>query len=475
MAVFSFNYLTRIINRFTLLQRAAEDTAARSWLIGGSVRDLLCKRTPLDIDLATDKPELLANHFAALSGGHLVLLDAEHGCWRVACKDGIYFDISALRADTIIADLHLRDFSINAIAIPITPADNKYLLIDPTGGESDLRQRLLRLAYPAAITDDPARILRGYRLSAEFNLTIEKATSIILQQSAPLISSVAPERLLQEWWRICAGTTAFATINKMADDNILFALFPELTTTKTCSANNIDKSTTIWSQIMLTMEKITGLIPPTLESSPDNIYSLFVSDSHRRARLLFIALLHDIGKSVCPAVEKNAIVYYPGHEVTGAKIAGEIARRLRTSRYDGDIISKVIKLHHKPWQLARLFEQNKLTMEIIITFFDAAGAQLAEILLLAQADLFAQSNNNLHSSTPVDLTLLYSELLNIYHRQYLPAIKQPLINGQLLIQAFGLPPGKSIGRLLKQIRLQQITGEITTIAEALEWARQQSH
>lgn len=466
MVVFSSQLLTEKIGQFELLQRASAAADAQLWLVGGCVRDLLCQRTPLDIDLASDKPEMLASHFAVLSNGRLVILDAEHSCWRVVCKNGKYFDISALRAATIIDDLMLRDFTINSIAIPILPSAENYILLDPMDGEIDLRQQRLRLTSASAINDDPARIIRAYRLCAEFNLAIEEETSLILQQSAPLIPGVAPERLLQEWWKICASNGAVAAIKQLADHGILFVLFPELCAADCCLINNQQK--TLWSHSMLTMENVAAL----MQADNNEYFPDFFKSKHRRARLLYISLIHDIGKIICQTVDEDGAINFPGHNISGAKMAQTIAKHLRMSRADSDVISKVIKLHLRPLQLARLFVQNKLSMNAIVRFFDDAGEQLPELFLLALADSISKGDKPANTQSSMMLTILYDHLMKIYWQQYQPAVLNPVINGHQLIENLQLHPGKKMGQLLWQIRLRQIIGEITTTAQALEFARE---
>ena len=140
------------------------------WLVGGAVRQLLAGEPVNDLDLATPREALaLGRALADRLGGRFVALDRERGAGRVVgAGPGVpTIDLVDFRAPELDGDLRARDFTINALAAPLAALlrDGEAPVIDPTGGLADLRGRVVRLAGPGAIGDDPVRALRGARLA----------------------------------------------------------------------------------------------------------------------------------------------------------------------------------------------------------------------------------------------------------------------------------------------------------------------
>ena len=150
-------------------REAAADLEVPVWIVGGAVRDALLGRPLTDMDLATPGPaSTVAHHLSKALGGKLFELSDEFDTWRVVGigdgggEEGAAFsiDVAALRADSIEADLALRDFTVNAIAVPLSPAA-PVEAIDPSGGIADLEARRLRVVSARSFDDDPLRLMRA--------------------------------------------------------------------------------------------------------------------------------------------------------------------------------------------------------------------------------------------------------------------------------------------------------------------------
>jgi poly(A) polymerase len=167
-----------------LLRRLTEYFGARginAYLVGGYVRDFLLGRATADIDIAVQGDARgIARDVAEALSGTFVLLDDENRVGRVVVSErrapsgGSWnVDLSSLRGD-IENDLAQRDFTVNAMAIEMKePEDTGFHLIDPLGGQRDLKAKLIRAVGELAFEDDPARLLRAIRLAAELGMTIE--------------------------------------------------------------------------------------------------------------------------------------------------------------------------------------------------------------------------------------------------------------------------------------------------------------
>ena len=124
------------------------------WIAGGAVRDAALGRDVADLDLAVaGDPGPVAKALARELGEHAFELSAEFGTWRVVAPSrGWQVDVTALRGDSIEADLAARDFTVGAVAVPLAGGE----AIDPTGGLADLERGVLRAVGPRQLRGGPA-------------------------------------------------------------------------------------------------------------------------------------------------------------------------------------------------------------------------------------------------------------------------------------------------------------------------------
>jgi tRNA nucleotidyltransferase/poly(A) polymerase len=170
-----------------------------AWVVGGAVRDELLGRPLVDLDIACRDPRSAARSFAAETGGAPFPLSERHGAWRVAFADGRTVDFTPLRS-SIEDDLATRDFTINAVALPLRGGEP----VDPFGGVPDLERRVLRAVGPTVFDDDPLRLLRAVRLEDELGFRLDDETERLVRERAPLVDRPAGERLLAELRRLSA-------------------------------------------------------------------------------------------------------------------------------------------------------------------------------------------------------------------------------------------------------------------------------
>jgi tRNA nucleotidyltransferase/poly(A) polymerase len=169
-----------------------------AWVVGGAVRDELLGREGLDLDVACAAPERAARAYARRSGGAVFPLSAEHGGWRVALDGGRTVDFTPVRGGSIEADLATRDFTINAIAVPLAGGE----AVDPLGGRADLEHGVLRAVSPEVFDADPLRLLRAVRLEEELGVRLDPETERLVRGRAELAGRPAGERILDELLRL---------------------------------------------------------------------------------------------------------------------------------------------------------------------------------------------------------------------------------------------------------------------------------
>ncbi|MGH2542148.1 MAG: hypothetical protein ACRDIB_05110, partial [Ardenticatenaceae bacterium] len=315
------------------VRRAAEmlhEAGERAWLVGGATRDLLLGRPVKDFDFVIAGDALhWARRIADALGGAFVPLDEERNVGRVVIThDGqpLWIDVARFRAPegegdagTLEADLRLRDFSVNAIAIdPLTG-----VTVDPTGGIADLREGILRLSGPRAFEDDPLRLLRAVRLHASHDLAISQGTWQAMQGAAPALRGVAAERVREEWLKLLAPRGALARVELLDQIGVLELLLPELVRGKGVHQSP-PHSQDVFEHSLLVLDAMERLLPweegrgeagrsedSGIRQGPYAGYAEQMAAHLRRAvghelprwlLLKHVALLHDVGKPVTRSV-----------------------------------------------------------------------------------------------------------------------------------------------------------------------------
>lgn len=199
------------------LLEAVADAARRhrtpAYLVGGAVRDWLLGRHPIreaDVAVVGDA-RAVAEEAATHLGGRVVVFE-RFGTVRLVAG-GLYVDVATARVErypapgalpvpsparSIEEDLVRRDFSINAMAVPV--AGDERALVDPCGGLQDLQARRLRALHPRSFEDDPTRLFRGVRLAVRLDLAIDSTTAAWMRRAiaARAVDTVSAERRGQE-------------------------------------------------------------------------------------------------------------------------------------------------------------------------------------------------------------------------------------------------------------------------------------
>jgi tRNA nucleotidyltransferase/poly(A) polymerase len=180
------------------LVRAVLD-GEEGWFVGGAVRDELLGRTVVDVDVVCRDPAAAARAYARRSGGAPFALSEKHASWRVVLP-GRTVDFTPVHG-TIESDLVRRDFTMNAIAVPVGGGEP----IDPSGGREDIELRLVRAVSESVFDDDPLRLLRAVRLEEELGFRIAPLTEELLRAQAGRVDEAAGERVLAELERLSAA------------------------------------------------------------------------------------------------------------------------------------------------------------------------------------------------------------------------------------------------------------------------------
>ncbi len=455
------------------LARGALAGAGGAWIAGGAVRDAALGREVVDLDLAVaGDPAAAAKAVARDGKGHSFELSAEFATWRAVAADGSWqIDVTALRGETIEADLAERDFTIGAIAVPISGGEP----IDPFGGLADLDRRVLRVVGEHSFSADPLRLLRAARLAAGLALEVDPGTASLARGEAARAADAAGERQLAELRQLVGGPDPLRGMSLLDELGLTAAVLPELEALRGVEQgpnHHLDVHGHTMAVLERTLEVEAGLErfggerAAELEALLDEPLA---DEMSRGTALRFGALLHDIGKPATRS-EQQGFVTFVGHDRDGAGIVGGLCERLRASR----VLTRHLQgltLHHL--RLGFLVHEAPLPARRIHEYLRATEPVAADVTLLTVADrLSARGSGPFATEEAIEAHLTLA-------RQMLAAAldwrrdgpPQPLLRGDELAAELAMEEGPELGELLAELETAQYAGEISTREEAVERAR----
>jgi len=441
------------------------------YLVGGYLRDLLLGRESKDIDLAAPQAECLAQALARALDCPLVAISERWPLYRVIVG-GITVDFTTVRG-SLEQDLLLRDFTINALGAPLPDylARGLAAVVDPTGGRADLERRLLRLVHKEALRDDPVRIARAFRLAATLDLDLDADLLDKVYRQAPLIHTVAAERLRDEFFGVLAAPRAADMLEQMKHYRLLPELIPELVPTFTQPQTRYHHLNVWQHQVetirqldrVLADEELLGRLRRPL------LHFLDTGGTHGRSRLQLLrggALLHDLGKPATASGQAPGVIHFYGHAGVGADLARPVALRLRLSRREQHDLVSLVALHLRPLQLLKTGGWRERPG---LRFLLQTKTLAPMLLLLSLADHLASRGP---ATSPAELQghrEMTRYLLDRYFFPPAPPLPAP-VNGHLLIRRYGLRPGPRLGNLLEEIKEAHLLRPFANLTQVWEYA-----
>jgi putative nucleotidyltransferase with HDIG domain len=439
------------------------------WIAGGAVRDAALGRPITDLDLAVaGDPGPVAKALGRGLGEHAFELSAEFGTWRVVAPSrGWQVDITALRGESIEADLALRDFTVGAAAVPLAAGE----VLDPYDGLVDLERGVLRAVGPSSFLDDPLRLLRAARLAANLDLRIDADTVALAHDAAARAAEPAGERQLAELRQLLGGADPLRGLGLLDELRLTAVVLPELEGTKGVGQgpnHHLDVHGHTLEVLAHTLEierelpRFVG--PERARETADFLAEPLADEMDRAVALRFGALLHDIAKPATRA-ERDGFVGFKGHDVEGVGTIGAIMWRLRASRKLTRHL-QALTLHHL--RLGFMVREAPLPPRRVHEYLRATEPVTVDVTLLTVADrLSARGAGPIAAPEMVQGHLdLAREMVAAgldWHRDGPPA---PLLRGDEVAAELGIE-GPEIGAKLGELEAAQYAGEVTDRAQAL--------
>lgn len=419
----------------TLAEVLAE-SGGTGWLVGGCLRDALIGAPVHDVDIVlTREPLPIAEQIAQRMS--LAVARLGHGTVRLTPRStpADYLDLTLLQGNSIAADLARRDFTVNALALPLTARtqwiaaiggqrNTMTALLDPYGGRVDLSEHRIAAVAGDAFRSDPGRIIRAARLRARFGLRPDRDTLGLARQAVPGLSSLSADRLREEMALLLAQSGASDGVDMLDETGALTVLFPGL--------------------------RDEGA-------------------RHARATLRQLDLL--LG-------EPGTQALYPALRDWGASRGRRIALRTAAIRHAGEDHNLASPgAGEQFWQQARDAlamdddSQRLHAARLLLMRVGKAEDTAVDALVVAAACALADGEEERGTLWATRANAIAGD----YQHNHLILIPTPLLTGGDLIDALTIPAGAKIGRLLRAVRLAQLAGEISDRAAALALARRLSN
>lgn len=456
------------------IAHAAEELGVETYLIGGFVRDKIIDRPTKDADIVCVgdgielaktvakrfKPEPKFSYFKNFGTAHLRIDSSKHndsskvlppiGGEDLGGAGALDLEFVGARKESyryhsrkpeVISgslkdDQDRRDFTINALAISLNKEDYGKL-IDPFNGINDIKKKIIRTPLDPLQTfsDDPLRMMRGIRFASQLGFTIEEKTFQAIKDDADRISIVSQERITDELIKITDSPKPSIGFDLLYQSGLLHIIFPQ-------------------------MVDLAGAEYKDGIGHKDNFYHTLkvldnISENTDDTWLRWAAILHDIGKPVTKKFEEDHGWTFHGHEAVGGRMVPKIFSKLKLPLNEKmKFVQKLVELHLRPISLTK---ENITDSAIRRLLFDAGG-DFDALMMLCEADITSKNKSKVKKYME-NFQLVRKRCQEVEEKDRIRSW-QPPINGEIIMDIFGLKPSKPVGIIKDAIKDAILDGVI---------------
>lgn len=435
---------------FAIISELADALNVRAYVIGGYVRDYYLRRSLTDIDVVVVGSGIELARALGDRLGRRVSVFENFGTAMVRTDDAEVEFVGARRESyrensrkpivedgTLSDDQQRRDFTINAMAFGLN-SDNFGELLDPFDGMGDMEAQLIRtpLDPDKTFSDDPLRMMRAVRFSAQLGFRIWGATADAIRRNAyRMWETTSRERVTVEFQKIMASPRPAEGLLLLDECGLLEVIFPELTALK-----GVDR---VGSRAHKDNFLHTLQVVDNLAQKSDNIW------------LRWAALLHDIGKARTKRYDDRLGWTFHSHEVVGSKMVVKIFREHRLPMgSEMKYVQKLVFLHLRPIILA----EDIVTDSAVRRLLFEAGDDVDDLMTLCEADITSKNDVKVQKYL-ANFALVREKLIEIEEKDRVRNF-QPPITGELIMETYGIEPCAVIGEIKIAIKDAILEGQI---------------
>jgi poly(A) polymerase len=438
-------------NIFNILSDIATGDNLQCYVIGGYVRDLLLKRPSKDIDIVVvgsginmakavakklgrkGKISVYRNFGTAMlryDDLDIEFVGARKESYRADSRNPVVED------GTLEDDQNRRDFTINALAISLNKETYGELL-DPFDGISDLKRKIIRTPLSPDITysDDPLRMMRAIRFSAQLGFAIEEQSLEAIKNNRERISIISGERIIDELNKIILAEKPSEGFYLLEKTGLLELIFPELDRMKGVAVKDKLRHKDNFRHTLQVLDRISA--------ESDNLW------------LRWAAIMHDIAKPQTRKYIEGHGWTFHGHEFLGSKMVAGVFRKLHlplgaSMKY----VQKLVLLHLRPIALV----EEEVTDSALRRLLFEAGNDIDDLMMLCEADITSKNDEKVKQYME-NFQLVRQKLKEIEEKDAVRNF-QPPVDGDLIMKTFNLGPCREVGVIKSAIKEAILEGTI---------------
>ncbi len=437
---------------FKLVGEVADDMRRECYVVGGYVRDIFLERKSKDIDFVTVGSGIeVAENVARKIGrkkSHLAVFKT-YGTAQVKAM-GVELEFVGARRESymrssrnpIVEDgtLHddqlRRDFTINAMAISVNH-DSWGKVLDPFNGIEDMKRRLIRTPRNPDITfsDDPLRMMRAVRFATQLGFEIEEDTFAAIRRNAGRIKIITRERIADELMKIMRSPKPSRGFYLLDKSGLLPLICPELANLKGVETVNGRGHKDNFLHTMQVLDNVA--------SESDNEW------------LRWAALFHDIGKPATKHWDNKQGWTFHNHNFVGEKMVPRIFAKMRLPLNEHmKYVKKLVGLHMRPIALV----EEEVTDSAVRRMLFEAGDDVDDLMILCRADITSKNQEKVKRFRE-NYELVKQKLIDIEEKDRVRNF-QPPVDGEEIMETFGLAPSKPVGDIKDAIKDAILDGVI---------------
>ena len=461
-------YIELIENDEVIRQIKPFLSCVQAYVVGGFVRDILMNKKSPDRDLIVCDcdVEKFSRELADKLNAHYIELDSVNKIYRIVLENKVdYIDITCPIEDDFEKDIKRRDLTINAIAYNL----NKSEFVDIIGGIEDIKAKRIKGICEKNFEDDPLRLLRIFRFYSKTGFEIDESLIELSKRLCKNINKPAKERVNVELLKMFEGKYCDLALLKLDECGLLEEIFPIYKDVKTIPPNSHHHLPLIL-HLIESVRQVQLLYENALKEVKEYCENEKYGVVRQIAFLKLATFLHDIGKPSCWTIEEATGRHrFIQHDLIGSELCIPLLKELKFSKKQIEYVKTLIKYHIYP---SSLVSAPEVSEKAFVKFYRKMDGYVIDVILLAMADRLSARGEKVTEEMVRNNINALTKLLNDYLSQYKNMKPlEKLLDGHEIMSVLNIKQSPKLGEVISALKEAQISGDVATKQEAIEFVK----